>query len=354
MATTRGTIRMTQTVLITGAGGFVGGTIVEALHFGEQYEVHAGLVRWLSAPRVARLPVTLVQCDVMKPATLNSTFADVDYVIHCAVGDDEVIVEGTKNVLRAAATAGVKRVVYLSSVAIYGEATGSIDEDTAPGALTPYGAAKRAAEAICRDAAGVEVVVLRPSIIYGPFSANWTMMYATRLKTGRWKQLGGLGTGKCNLVHVHDVARYAIAALRCDGIVGETFNVNGPEIVSWNEYIERFNYHLGLSALASQTSNQTRMQTHTVGVVRAVGKYALKHYKPQLRWLSEKSDKLKRVMEQTELTIRLTPSQDELKLFGLDAYYCTSKAERSFGLKPMVDIDAGLGNSVAWLNHIGM
>ena len=59
-------------------------------------------------------------------------------------------------------------------------------------------------------------------------------------------------------------------------------------------------------------------------------------------------------MEQTELTIRLTPSQDELKLFGLDAYYCTSKAERSFGLKPMVDIDAGLGNSVAWLNHIGM
>ena len=63
-----------ETILVTGAGGFVGGTIVEALHFGEEYRVLAGIARWSSAPRVARLPITLVQCDVLKQNELAEAF----------------------------------------------------------------------------------------------------------------------------------------------------------------------------------------------------------------------------------------------------------------------------------------
>lgn len=346
-----------EAILITGAGGFVGATIVEALHFAGDCRVHAGIARWSSAPRIARLPVKLVQCDVMKPEELSDAFKHVDYIIHCAVGEDlSIMVDGTKNVLRAAASAGVKRVVYISSVAVYGEATGEIDEERKPppGTLSEYGVAKAAAEALCKDLGGdLDVVILRPSIIYGPFSTRWTMLFALRLRSGRWKQLGALGEGKCNLVHVHDVAKYAIAAVRQQGVAGEIFNINGPEVVTWNDYIERFNYQLGMPAIPSQSTGRTRVKAGAMGPVRAVGKYALKRHTPQLLWLSHRSDGLKRLMQRTELTLKCTPNRDELTLFNLDAHYLTVKAERAFGFRSKIGVDEGLEMSAAWLNHMG-
>jgi nucleoside-diphosphate-sugar epimerase len=346
-----------ETILVTGAGGFVGGTLVEALHFAGSYHVRAGIARWSSAPRIARLPITLVQCDVLKPVELAEAFTGVDYVIHCAAGDDlRIIVEGTQNVLCAAAQAGIKRVVHMSSIAVYGGAAGAISEDTQapPGTLSAYGAAKVAAEELC-EAAGrdLEVVVMRPSIIYGPFSTRWTMLCALRLKSGRWKQLGALGEGKCNLVHVHDVARYAIAAVGQNGVAGGVFNINGPEVVTWNDYFERFNYQLGMSPMTPQTADRTQIAVAAMAPMRAVGKYALRHHTSQLLWLSHRSDFLKRVMQRTELTLKCTPNQDELTLYGLDARYLTDKAERAFGFRPKIGIDAGLAMSVAWLDHMG-
>jgi nucleoside-diphosphate-sugar epimerase len=349
--------RPAGTVLVTGAGGFVGGTLVEALHFAGTFTVRAGIARWSSAPRIARLPITLVQCDVLKPDELAEAFSGVDYVIHCAAGDDlRILDEGTQNVLRAAAHAGVKRLVHMSSIAVYGEATGAISEDVQPlpGTLSAYGAAKLAAEELCTAAgAGLDVVVLRPSIIYGPFSARWTMLCALRLKSGRWKQLGALGDGKCNLVHVHDVVRYAIAAIRQDGVAGGVFNINGPEIVTWNDYFERFNHQLGMPAMAPQSADRARIAVAATAPVRAVGKYAVKHHAPQLLWLSHRSDLLKRAMQRTELKLKCTPNQDELTLFRLNARYLTDKAERAFGFRPEVGVDAGLAMTVAWLDHMG-
>jgi nucleoside-diphosphate-sugar epimerase len=346
-----------ETVLITGAGGFVGGTIVEALHASPSLALRAGIGRWTSAPRIARLAVPMVPCDIMRPDQLAAAMQGVDHVIHCATSDDlRVITEGTGNVLAAARAAGVRRVIHLSSIAVHGGATGVVEEDTpAPaGTLSPYGSAKCQAEATCRDAArqGQAVVMLRPTIVYGPFSERWTVLYAMRLQAGRWGELGHTADGTCNLVHAHDVARYAIAALHAEGVEGEAFTINGPEVVTWNDYFRLFNQALGLPALMPRETRNARLVARLTQPVRVAGKVALKRFSPQLVWLSQKSDRAKHLLKETELTLRCTPNEDELRLFGLDAVYPTTKAERVFGFAPRVGIAQGLAMTVAWLRHI--
>jgi nucleoside-diphosphate-sugar epimerase len=347
---------LSEIVLVTGGGGFVGGTVVEALHFLRGYTPKAGVHRWNSAARIARLPVEILRSDVMKPKQLMEAMSGADYVIHCAVGSDlNVIVEGTGNVLDAAVAAGVKRVVYTSSVAVYGGATGLIDESAVPppGSLSPYGEAKRRSEDLCRAAAarGLQMVVLRPSLIYGPFSMLWTILYATRLKTGRWVDLGDAAQGKCNLVHVHDVARCAISALSGDDRAGQTFNISGPEVITWSEYFRGFNDRLGHPPLRPGSVSRARRMAKFTGPIRSTGKFALKNFKSQLTWLAQKSRPLSNLMKGTELTLRCTPNGDELQMYGSDITYDIRKAE-AFGLRSKVTVSEGLDMTVAWLKYM--
>jgi hypothetical protein len=192
---------------------------------------------------------------------------------------------------------------------------------------------------------------LRPTIIYGPFSSRWTSLFAMRLRAG-WKHLGPLGEGICNLVHSHDVARFAISALRKD-VAGEAFNINGPEMMTWNEYLRRFGQHLGLPPMQTQSSGRTQIAASAASIVKVGGKHALKHYRTQLRWMSQRSVTLRDMMEKSERSMRLAVNPDELSLFGLRARYLTDKAERAFGIRSEIAVDAGLALCVKWLNHVG-
>ena len=108
------------TILVTGAGGFLGGRVCEILDGGGVASVRAGVRRWSSAARVGRLPVEIVTCDVRDLVQVERAVAGATAVVHCAVGDRAVTVDGTRNVLEASARHGVKRVVHISTIAVYG------------------------------------------------------------------------------------------------------------------------------------------------------------------------------------------------------------------------------------------
>ena len=342
-------------ILVTGANGFVGGWFAEAIHLGGWATVRAGISRWSGAARIARFPVELRLCDVLDRNSLDGALEGVDVVVHCARGredDSPVMTDGTRLLLDRARAAGVQRVIFMSSVAVYGDATGRVEEGTAPvGALTAYGASKRQAETICREMGdeAMSVVALRPTLIYGPFSEQWSMPFITRLASGRWRQLGARGGGKCNLVYVGDLVRFARHLLSVDTGPYAVFNANGPEVPTWNQYIESFNAALGLPSLPppDTAAGGLGLQVAMRRPLRKVGKYVLAHHRAALVGIASRSPAIKAVLKRTEEDLRFRPNDDEMQRFATDVTYAMDAAAGK-GFVPPTGVERGLMLTAEW------
>jgi nucleoside-diphosphate-sugar epimerase len=345
-----------RVILITGAGGFIGGWAAEELCRQNQWRIRAGVRRWSSAARIARFPMDITLCDVMNRASLTKALVGVTDVVHCATGDPQTIVDGTKNVLEAALERKA-RVVHLSSIAVYGNKTGVLNEDTAfASSGSAYAMAKIETEKLCSEfsSRGLRTVVLRPTIVYGPYSTLWTTNIALRLLTRRWGNLGPAGEGTCNLVYVLDVAQAIQRALITESAEGRVFNVNGPETVTWNEYFRTFNEMLGFPPLRSFSPTFARWKSRLLYPARCFGKFMLNHHREFLIATANRSQRLKAVLKSTEATMRATATSDQLDLYGLNAQYSTENAIRLIGYRPAFDIQTGLNMSCAWLKHAGI
>jgi uncharacterized protein YbjT (DUF2867 family) len=172
-------------VLVTGASGFVGSRVVARLLAGG-YRVRA-LVRSESTSRLRGLSgVSLEVGDVRDPEAVARAVADVQWVVHAAAdttgtleGGRETTIQGTRNVLEAARSAGTRRVAYVSSCSVYryvGVPDGTVLQETSPleprpERRGPYSWAKTVADQEVErmaEALGVDVVRLRPGLVYGP------------------------------------------------------------------------------------------------------------------------------------------------------------------------------------------
>jgi nucleoside-diphosphate-sugar epimerase len=343
---------MKPRVLVTGAGGFVGGWVAEAFHLQGWADVRAGISRWSSAARIARFPLEIVECDIMNEPSLMKALGNVDYVVHCARGpgdDNTVTIEGTRRLIRCAKGQGVKKLIFMSSVAVYGAAVGKVDEDTQPVLpVTEYGKGKRQAEEICRQSASAEfcIAAVRPTLIYGPFSEQWTIPYIQRFVSGRWRSLGPGGEGRCNLVYVGDLVRFIRFLLDKDFGPFNVFNANGPEVPTWNSYLERFNAALSLPVLAPPDPSLGLRVALRVPV-RKFGKYMLAHHRGLLSAIAQRSPRLKSIMTKTEADLRLMPNADEIARFATDVEYSMSRAAE-LGFRPSTNVDAGVALTANW------
>ena len=339
------------TVVVTGAGGFIGGRVVEILHASGRATVRALVRRWSSAARIGRMPVDIRRVDVTDPATMSEAMSGAAYVLHCARADSRVNVEGTRGVLEAARRAGVRRVVHLSTIEVYGDASGTVSESDPPRATgREYGDSKIGAEAACREAiaAGQEVVVLRPTVVYGPFSDLWTVEFAQRFRSGPFLPEADC-RGVCNLVYVDDVVGAMLRALTAPGVVGEAFNVNGPDRVTWNQYFEALNAALGNPPLARESVVRARLRAGLMQPVRKGAKLALKRFQRPIMAAYQRSRIAQRIMKSAETRIRQTPSPAEFSLYSRTAHYDNSKAAAVLGYTPRFTMSEGVALSAAWL-----
>lgn len=230
---------MSGNTLILGAGGFVGRHVLAGLG----RPVIAGQ-RGGSAPA----GVELRHVDATDPVALGAALDGVTAIVNCVAATPDAMVQATRALCEVA---GPRRIVHLSSMAVYGAATGLVDEGRPLNPAGAYGESKAESEAILRRhvAAGGDAVLLRPACIHGPRSGQWTLRPARLLVQGRLGDLAAAGDGICNLTSVDDLVGAIAAALDKPDANGEAYNVSDPEPGTWNEYFLHLALALGATPL---------------------------------------------------------------------------------------------------------
>lgn len=227
-------------VLITGATGALGPRVVAVLH-AAGYRIRT---LSLDAPLSGMLPddVDVRMGDITDPQAVQSAMANCEEVIHMAAllhivnpspdlrpRYERVNVGGTATVVAAAMAAGVRRVLFFSTIAVYGDAGGQIvTEETPPQPDTFYAQTKLEAEKIVLRARGRDGqplgVVLRMGAVYGSrIKGNYRRLLQA-LARGRFIPIGS-GHNRRTLVYDRDVARAALLALEHPQAAGRAYNV---------------------------------------------------------------------------------------------------------------------------------
>lgn len=249
--------------LITGGSGFIGRALTSHV-LAQGYEVRLPLRRPQTADQTVGAEAVEIGSLSVK-TDWTAALRDVDKIVHLAArvhvmsekSSDplaefrRINVEGSANLARQAAAAGVRRFVYLSSIKVNGEFTqkGSpFTADDAPAPEDPYGVSKYEAEKLLRQIAtetGMEVVIIRPPLVYGPgVKANFESMM-------RWLArsfpipLAAITQNRRSLVALDNLVDLVMTCLSHTAAANQTFLVSDDEDISTADLLRRMGAALG-------------------------------------------------------------------------------------------------------------
>ena len=228
-----------MTVLVTGGTGFIGPHVVHALR-ARDLPVRVLVRDAARGTRSVAWGAELVEGDVTDPTSLARALEGIDAVVHLVAiikgsraDFERVMAQGTRNVVAAAETAGVRRFVLASAL--------GLDERTKD--AVPYYAAKWEMEQAVKGSA-LEHVILRPSFVFGKDGG----VLPTFVRLARFAPVTpivGSGARRLQPIWVDDLAEYFALAIDQPAAANRTFEVGGPDAPTWNEFWERLKRVLG-------------------------------------------------------------------------------------------------------------
>ncbi|MDX3969791.1 MAG: NAD-dependent epimerase/dehydratase family protein [Bradyrhizobium sp.] len=352
-------------VLVTGASGFIGGRLTEAL-VSRGMTVRAATSDVRHCSRIASLPVELVEADLNKPDTLARAAEGCDVVFHVAyrfggdLNQQAVNFEGTQVLADAFHRSGGRRFVHVSSMCAYGDPRDEdLTEDTPlRPSEDPYSATKRKIDLLLLDmhrSHGLPVSILQPSIVYGPYGTAWTAEPLRHLRTTRIA-LPNRGSGLCNAVYVDDVVASLLLAAESVAAVGEMFLVSGSAPVTWREFYGAFEKMAGKTAIVEfdeqQFELERRKQQRNRSLIRRIPRALANRAKPSF------------IKAWAQRTPSSSSSNGELPLFlpdGLTLALLASrthiridKARRLLGYEPAFDLARGMELTEQWAGSAGL
>lgn len=324
--------------LVTGASGFIGGHLTERL-VRDGYRVR-GFVRESSDTSLLEsLGVELAVGDLTRADTVARAALGCRYVFHCgALVSDwatakeiaRINVEGTRNVLAAALSAGVERLVHVSTTDVYGyPAKAAVDEAYSSSRFANwYSQTKREAEVEVRRArrsGALEAIILRPATVYGPRSTEVVGEIARAIRNRQMFLIDG-GRAVAGLCYVQNLIDAALIACRHANAPGEAFNISDGSDITWRQFMDDLARGLGYPEV--RWSIPYRL-AHGVG-------FSLETAYRLLR-------------STTGLATPPLLSRQAVQVMGRSQDFSNRKARELLGWIPRVGYEQGLWETLAWL-----
>jgi uncharacterized protein YbjT (DUF2867 family) len=216
-------------ILVTGGTGFVGPKVVHALR-AQGRDVRALVRRPERATQLAAWGTELVAGDVTDPASLRTAVDGCTHVVHLVAilkgspsDFHRVMTQGTKDLVAAAKAAAVQRFVLMSALG-----TSEATKDT-----VPYFASKWAMEQETLHS-GLEYTIFRPSFVFGR-DGGALPLFIKQVRYSPVVTVIGSGLQRIQPIWVEDVAQYFSRGVDHPQAANRTFEIGGPDIVTWNE-----------------------------------------------------------------------------------------------------------------------
>lgn len=321
---------MNKKVLVTGATGFTGGYLCDAL-VEKGYRVRALSLESQDYSPLEKMGIDVAVGDLTKKETLAPAVKDIDIVFHIAAIFREqdvpnqyfydVNVDGTKNLLEASVEAGVKRFVHCSTVGVQGEIKNPPAAEDAP--YNPgdvYQRSKVEGEKLALkffEENDIEGVVFRPVGIYGPGDMRFLKIFKF-VNSGKFRMIGD-GEVLYHLTYVTDLAEGIILCGEKSEAVGEIFTLGGNEYVTLNEYVKLLAEVLGVPAPRSRIPV---WPVWFAGLLCEMVCYPFRIQPPIFR--------------------------RRVDFFIKDRAFDISKAKKLLGYNPKVDLKTGLKRTADW------
>jgi len=354
---------------VLGASGFVGSRFVEKMHLTGEASVRPIVRNFSSLARLARFEIDWRVTDLADVPQLTEALKGCDVLLHSIVGDENVILGTIPPVYHAAQLAGIRRIVYLSSSSVHGLAPEpSTTEETPLSDQQPlaYNNAKVRAERLwakMRAAGEVEVVGLRPSIVFGPRS-RWCSDLAVDALRGTAYLLRE-GKGICNTIYVDNLIQAIILAAEAAQVDGHYFLVRDRETVTWMDFYQPIIEACG--ARAADIHHATapefrRTWKDRLKVDSLRGSPLVKMAKPLAPRVAVRMTKA--AVEAMPVPVEPSPWPSDQKLRPnitrematlqqCDWHMPCARAERMLGYHPQTSFTEGMERSIGWLKFAG-
>jgi nucleoside-diphosphate-sugar epimerase len=350
---------------IVGASGFVGNRAAEVFH-AQGHEILPIVRSTASADRLMLKNLDYQIASAFDRSALEVAFKGCDVVIHSILGSPGLIRGSVEPAYRAAQKAGVRRIIYLSSMIVHRsapaigttEASPLIEKQPFPAHPAKIYAERKLLK--LWKSGSVEVAIFRPGIVFGPRS-RWVSELANQLSQGTAYFINE-GRGICNSVYIDNLIHAIHLGMTVPEADGEAFFVGDREQVTWFDFYRPFAEAFGVDPsqipnltvpefphnwkkeLISSVLNSQFAQKFLASVPEDL-KQNLKNLVPKRNKPSaENVEKVGTKPEPvvTEMMAELQQSQYKLPF---------DKAERILGYAPIVSFDEGCRRSIAWLSE---